>query len=149
MFRANDNNHLSFYNVQIVRPMGGGHFQHMGMDTNSTCFKPFIQECCYPRASHYFKPFFSYLLLRWKDFEFGYHLAISPTCQITINSFYNHAHFSHILVCVTYFLVTIHFNKKHHSLKSLSHLVVAQNICKTFFINVTIRGKSKANIKVL
>jgi hypothetical protein len=33
---------------------------------------------------------------------------------------YNHPHFSHILVRVTQFLVTIHFNKKHHSLKSLS-----------------------------
>jgi hypothetical protein len=121
--------------------MGGGHSQHMGMDTNSPCFKPFIQECCHPRALHYFNPFFFYLLLKQKDFYSSYHLAISPTCQITVNPFYNHAHFSHILVCVTYFLVTICFSKKHHFLGSLSHLLIAQNICKAFFVKVTIRGE--------
>jgi hypothetical protein len=47
------------------------------------------------------------------------------------------------------FLVTIHFSKKHHFLKSLSHLLVAQKICKTFFVNVTIMGKSKIDIRVL
>jgi hypothetical protein len=121
--------------------MGGGHSQHMGMDTNSPCFKPFIQECYHPRASNYSSPFFFYLLLRQKDFYYSYHLAISPTCQITINPLYNHTHFSHILVCVTYLLVTTRFSKKHHSLKSLSRLLVTQNICKAFFVNVTIRGE--------
>jgi hypothetical protein len=50
----------------------------------------------------------------------------------TVNPFYNHAHFSHILVCVTYFLVTIHFSKKHHFLESLLHSLVAQNICQIY-----------------
>ncbi len=33
------------------------------------------------------------------------------SCQnhYTVNPFYNNAHLSHILVCVTYFFVTIHF----------------------------------------
>jgi hypothetical protein len=48
----------------------------------------------------------------------------------TVNRLYDHTHFSHILVCVTQkFLVTICFGKKHHSFESLSHLLVAQNIC--------------------
>ncbi len=58
-----------------------------------------------------------------------------------VNPLHKHAHFSHILVCVTHFLVIICFNKKHHSLESLSHLLVAQNICKAFLINVTIIGQ--------
>jgi hypothetical protein len=33
------------------------------------------------------------------------------------------------------------FSKKHHSLESLSHLLVAQNICKVFFENVIIMGE--------
>jgi hypothetical protein len=28
--------------------------------------------------------------------------------------------------------------KKHHFLESLSHSLIAQNICKVFFVNVTI-----------
>jgi len=48
-----------------------------------------------------------------------------------------------------FFLVTIHFNKKHYFLKSLSHLLAAQNISKVFFVNVIIVGRSKTNIKVL
>jgi hypothetical protein len=43
----------------------------------------------------------------------------------------------------------VHFSKKHHSLESLSHLLLAQNICKAFFVNVIIMGKSKINIRVL
>jgi hypothetical protein len=35
---------------------------------------------------------------------------------IIVKPLYNHAHFSHILVCVTFFLVTIFFSKKHHFL---------------------------------
>jgi hypothetical protein len=54
---------------------------------------------------------------------------------------YNHAHFSHILVGVTHFLVTLCFSKKHHSLMSLSHLLIAQNICKVIFINMIIMGE--------
>jgi presenilin-like A22 family membrane protease len=50
-------------------------------------------------------------------------------------------HFNYILVCVTQFLVTIHFSKKCHSLELLAHLLVAQNICKAFFINATIMGE--------
>jgi hypothetical protein len=52
---------------------------------------------------------------------------------ITINPLYNHAHFSHILVCVTHFSVTIHFSKKRHYLESLSHSLVAENFYKAFF----------------
>jgi len=66
----------------------------------------------------------------------------------TINSFYNHTCFCHIFVCVTFIylflLVTIYFSKKLHSLKSLSHSLITQNICNFFFINVIIMGKSKA-----
>jgi hypothetical protein len=51
----------------------------------------------------------------------------------TTNPLYNHANFSHILVCVTQFLVIICFSKKHHSLESLLHSLVAQIFCKAFF----------------
>jgi len=54
---------------------------------------------------------------------------------------YNHIHFSHILVSVTHFLVTTSFSKKHHLLESLSHLLIAQNICKAIFINMIIMRK--------
>ncbi len=53
-----------------------------------------------------------------------------------------------ILILVTFlfvshiFLVTIHFNKKHHLFKSLSHLLVAQNICKAFLVNVIIMKRN-------
>jgi hypothetical protein len=67
----------------------------------------------------------------------------------TLNPFYNHIHFSHDLVCVTHFLVIIHFDKKHHFFESLSHLSVAQNICKFFNVNVIVMSKSKTNIKIL
>jgi len=50
-------------------------------------------------------------------------------------------HFSHILVCHALFLVIIYFSKKQHFLKSRSHSLVAQNICKAFFYNVTTMGK--------
>ncbi len=69
--------------------------------------------------------------------------------SITVNPFYNHAHFSHILVYVTHFLVTMHFSKKHHFLESLSHSLVAQNICKVLFKNVIKWRNSKTNIRVL
>jgi hypothetical protein len=50
--------------------------------------------------------------------------------------------FSHILFCVTYvFCVTIYFSKKQNFLESLSHSLVAKNICKAFFINVTMMRK--------
>jgi hypothetical protein len=58
-----------------------------------------------------------------------------------IKPFYNHAHFSHILVGVTHFLVTICFSKKHDSLKSLSHSLTAENICKARFTNMIIMGE--------
>ncbi len=59
------------------------------------------------------------------------------------NPFYSHTHLSHILLCVTHFTVTIHFDEKHHFLVELVHLLVAQNICKAFKkkVNVTIRQK--------
>jgi hypothetical protein len=40
---------------------------------------------------------------------------------------------------VSHFLITIHFSKKHHSLQSLSHLLIAQNIYKAFFVHVNIK----------
>jgi hypothetical protein len=54
---------------------------------------------------------------------------------------YNYAHFSHILVLSHIFLVTICFSKKDHSLESLSQSLGAQNICKAFFVDVTIMRK--------
>jgi hypothetical protein len=39
------------------------------------------------------------------------------------------------------FLIIIHFSKKHRFLESLSHSLVAQNICKMFLVNVTIMGE--------
>jgi hypothetical protein len=41
-----------------------------------------------------------------------------------------------ILFVLHIFLVTIHFSTKHHYLESLSLSLVAQNICKAFFVNV-------------
>jgi len=41
---------------------------------------------------------------------------------------------------VSHFWVIVYFNKKHHYLKSLSHSLIAQNICKAFFINMIIMG---------
>jgi hypothetical protein len=63
-----------------------------------------------------------------------------------INPLYNHTHFIHILVYVTNFLVTICFSKKHYSLESLSHLLVAQNICKVFFRKCDYNGGNLGNI---
>jgi presenilin-like A22 family membrane protease len=63
-----------------------------------------------------------------------------------INPLYNHTHFNHIFVCVTHFLVTVHFSKKHHSLESLSHSLVAQTIYKAFFVNVTVMGGNLGQI---
>jgi len=40
------------------------------------------------------------------------------------------------------FLITIRFSKKHHYLESLSHLLIAQNIRKAFFVNVIIMGET-------
>ncbi len=60
-------------------------------------------------------------------------LAFHLRCNLhsIVNPLYNHGHFNHILVCVTQFsFITIHFNKKYHSLDSLSNSLVAQNICK-------------------
>jgi hypothetical protein len=42
---------------------------------------------------------------------------------------------------VSHFLVIIHFGKKHHSFESLSHPLLAQNICKAFLENMTIMGE--------
>jgi hypothetical protein len=39
---------------------------------------------------------------------------------------------------VSHFWVTIHFSKKHHSLGSLSHSLIAQIIYKALFVNVII-----------
>jgi hypothetical protein len=69
-------------------------------------------------------------------FEKNHHLLSN-----IVNPFYNHAHCSHILVCVTHFLITIRFNEKNHSLKSLSHSSLAHKICKAFFVNVTTMGE--------
>jgi hypothetical protein len=55
-----------------------------------------------------------------------------------VNSLYNHAHFSHILVYVAHFLVIVYFSKKHHLKKSLSHSLVAHKNCKAFLVNVII-----------
>jgi len=63
-----------------------------------------------------------------------------------VNPLYNHAHFSHILVHVTHLFATIHFIKKHHSLESLSHSLVAQTIYKAFFVNVIIMGGNLGQI---
>ncbi len=77
-----------------------------------------------------------------KSWPFNLHINLNLKCitqimfcytfYIAVNSFYNHFHFSSILITflfVSHFLVTIHFSKKYHSFESLSHsLVIAQNI---------------------
>ncbi len=59
-----------------------------------------------------------------------------------------HTHFSHILVCVAFFFfwVTIYFSKKQHFLESLSHSIVAQNICKAFFLKCDYNEKILSKI---
>jgi hypothetical protein len=48
-------------------------------------------------------------------FKLGSHVTTNMHALLYIvNLLSNHAHFSHILVCVTHFLVTICFSKKHH-----------------------------------
>jgi hypothetical protein len=43
------------------------------------------------------------------------YLLIDIVMKISYSKpFYNHAHFNHLLVCVTHILVTIHFTKKYH-----------------------------------
>jgi hypothetical protein len=54
------------------------------------------------------------------------------------------------LLFVSYFLIIIHFGKKHHCFESLSHSLLAQNICKDFLKNMIIQGgKSHTNIRIL
>jgi hypothetical protein len=71
--------------------------------------------------------------------KLGSHVTTNMDALLYIvNPLYNHAHFSHILVCITHFLITIYLSKKHHFLESLSHLLVAQKNCKAFLVNVFI-----------
>jgi len=95
---------------------------------------------------------------------FGYLLEVIVENLPIFGIFYlqNLGHFNHNLVCVTLifififylifnFLVIIHFNKKHHFLESLSHSLIAQNICKVFFFflkkNVTIMRNLRQILK--
>ncbi len=55
--------------------------------------------------------------------KLGNHVTTNKyTLLYIITPFHKHTHFNHILVCVTHFLVTICFSKKHHFLKSISQI---------------------------
>ncbi len=76
---------------------------------------------------------------------FGNFFAQDPGCNAITPILVTFLFVSHFFS----FLIIIYFSKNHHFLESLSHSLVGQNICKAFFINVTIMGKIWANIIVL
>jgi hypothetical protein len=62
--------------------------------------------------------------------------------KITVSPFYNHAHFSHILIYITlFFLVIIHLSKKRHFFKVTITLLISTKYLQRFFYECDYNGE--------